>query len=1118
MPKKTLIVGLGGTGDWVLTFLKSRLYAAYGEEEAKQDVQFLLVDTIHARTREDAFQRDDKKFQVKSVLDQHEEVVANLGEVRVESHEYLPLTGEIHEVAESIRRGQDRHTRHLSWFMADYYLRALPAAAMNITDGAGQWRQFGRLALALNTEKGEFPKRVEKLIRGAGLPQGDALMVYLVASLAGGTGAGIVLDTAALIRDVADGNGVKVWVIGFLVLPSAFRQVLGDSTMEAAKPRSYAAFRELVRFQTQAGQGVPLTLPYSLNHQVKVTRKLFDTVFLLDAQTDWRNLADAPPWAGISPSIADGLEVLIDRSAGSEILQDLVNASARMADQVRMDQTLPAQFHSLGSHKIVLPARQYAAIFASQVAVEVLEGVFPVRLEDGIPRLLRSEVTESDYQTLAQDFLRTIPNLFTQIVDLLPSRSQDSDRRIKTFAGRTLEEYRGLLRPKTMPPGVDLQLLMRNPLEEVQTGREAGDSAEDAARRIARECERRLQDYWEKLEAVLTAVAAQVEAEVAAEVQHQTRQILNRQLPELPEHPVGSALAFLQQAALECEDLGVKVLTVVERHLDQRHGRLGDHETAVALAHTAMEATRGADGLLTRGRAYDAQKNYLKAQAALLERRKLARVYAGFKAIVAALKAAATGLGDEIRRWADTAILNPEASARHQAVSDIGDLEAALRRGGETFTTSYGLHPYERGRPADITMGGYREILYQRYSRPLLEEWLPAVEWDLQAAAADGGTPRLVLRLKGVGGEGLSLAARSGKELHQALFEAAQARIFPQVTGLSIFDYFLEQGLSVEQVADYLKAHTGPLLGRIVAVEGAQPTHQVHLLVQQPDDPKAVEFLNALQNRLKKQTFDRALFQEGRNPDFDNPYTLTLLYLVQDVREGQLVVMNEYEATYNDQLTRNDAYVVNHVFRCDQEAARVEKTFLFERGQQGAGGWKRLHPRICRLLDDPGRVRLFLQLWALGIIHPELDPMDRATRVWMVLPPGNGGPGDPRVVWLTAPPQDGAGERPTNLSPVLALEQFCFAGHSARPGGQIPIDYPALDRILKQKRNSLIDPSAPRPAAELIALYQGFLDQRLAEEAEKWCREVHSPPEGEDLVIIAQHYLRAEIRKLESTA
>jgi len=1119
MPKKTVIVGLGGTGDWVLTFLKSRLYAAYGEEEVKKDVQFLLVDTIHTKTREDAFNREDKKFQVKSALDQHEEEVAHLGGVRVESHEYLPLTGEIHDVARSIQRGQDAHTRHLSWFMADYYLRSLPAAAMNITDGAGQWRQFGRIALALSTERGEFTRWIEKLIRSAQLPQGDTLMFYLVSSLAGGTGAGTVLDAAALIRDVANKNKIKVWLVGFLVLPSAFRQVLGDTTMQATTTRSFAAFRELVRFQTQAGQGVPLTIEYSLNHRVEVTDKLFDTVFLLDAQTTWRNLADAPPWSGISPSIADGLEVFIDRSAGSDILQDLINASARMADQVRIDQTLPAQFHSMGSHKIVLPARQYAAIFASRFVVDFLNLVFPTVQEAGIPRLLKTELTGSDYRTHAQEFMRKIPNLFTQIVDLLPTRSPDSNRRIKVFADRSLEEYRGLLRPKAMPQGVDLNFLVKNPLEDIQTGREAGDSAEDAAKRIVRECDRWSNDYWQKLDAVLAAVVGQVKDEISAELQHHTLEILNRKIAELPQHTVGSAQAFLHQIILECDDLSVQVLKAAEKEIDAKLGvrnSLGHWETQLSQAQTAMEATRGLDGMLSRGKAYAAQAAYLKTRTSYLERRKLVRVFEVFQGIAEALRSSAAGLAQQIQSWAEIAVLNNQFSACSEAEGDIADIEGALRRSGESFTSSFGLSAYDRGRQVDITMGGYREVLYERFGRPILGEWLPSVGWDFQVGEPGkperNGTVHLVLRITEAKSGGLALSVRSGNDLHQSIFDTVKGRLFPQVTRLSIFDYFLDQGHTVDQVADYLKEHTGPLLGHIVPVAGSVPSHQVHLLAQQPPDSRASNFLNALQTRLKI-AFTNALFQEGRNLDFDNPYTLTLLYLVQDVREGQLEVMRNYEESYNQQLTINDAYVVNHVFRSEQEAARIEKTYLSEQGLQGAGGWKRLHPRVCRLLDNPARVKLFVQLWALGLIRPEYTA-DSTTKVWMVLPNGSD-PGDAKVVWLTAPPKDSAAERESSLSPVLALEQFCFSGRSARPAGAIPIDYNALERILREKRNSLVDRAAQQPAAELIGTFDGFLKGRLVDEARKWCEEIHSPEEADDLVIVAQHYLRSEVRRLE---
>ena len=386
-------------------------------------------------------------------------------------------------------------------------------------------------------------------------------MFYLVSSLAGGTGAGTVFDAAVLIRDAAQRLGIKPWIVGFLVLPSAFRQVLGDSTMRATQTRSFAAYRELVRLQTQAGQGVPLTMSYSLNHRVPVSDKLFDTVFLLDAQTTWKNLADAPPWAGISPSIADGLEVFIDNSAGGAILEDLINASARMANEVKIHDTLPAQFHALGSHKIVLPARQYAAIFANRLVTGFLEGALPYERKEGIPRLLRAELTDGDYQDRVQEFARKIPNLFTQVIDLLPSRSQDSDKRIRSFASKTLAELRPLLLPKArLEGGESLQLLMNNPLLDVQTGKEAQDEAADAARRLVRECERRLNDHWQKLESAFEQTVSQVSAEITVDVEHQMQLILNRELEEYASYPVGSAHTFLQQLALLCDDLKSKVL------------------------------------------------------------------------------------------------------------------------------------------------------------------------------------------------------------------------------------------------------------------------------------------------------------------------------------------------------------------------------------------------------------------------------------------------------------------------------------------------------------------------------------------------------------------------------
>jgi len=88
MPKKSLVIGLGGTGDWVLTFLKSRLYAAYGKDAVDKDVQFLLVDTIETSTRQQAL-AGSGELTVGYAANEHKEEVARLGKVYLEPHEYL---------------------------------------------------------------------------------------------------------------------------------------------------------------------------------------------------------------------------------------------------------------------------------------------------------------------------------------------------------------------------------------------------------------------------------------------------------------------------------------------------------------------------------------------------------------------------------------------------------------------------------------------------------------------------------------------------------------------------------------------------------------------------------------------------------------------------------------------------------------------------------------------------------------------------------------------------------------------------------------------------------------------------------------------------------------------
>lgn len=1127
MPKKSLVVGLGGTGDWVLTFLKSRLFAAYGEEVTKKDVQFLLADTIHSKAREDAF-RGSGKITVGYSTDQHDEKVANLGQVRVENLEYLPLVGSIYETAVSVQAGEP-HVRHLSWFPAGYYLSSLPQAAMDITLGAGQWRQFGRMALATGIERGDVTGKLRHLMREANVAADDNLMVYVICSLGGGTGAGMFLDAAAIIREVARGMGLNVWVVGFLLLPGAFRKVWNKLVQQTAIPRSYAAFRELTRFQTVAGQKeVPFPIRYSVNDQVALSTKLYDTVFLLDAVGE---LAEAPPWAGVSPSIADGLEVFIDRTCGYEILKSLINAPAHMANDVQMNQTLEAQFHSIGSHKVVLPARQYAHIFTSQFAREFFERVFPSeKVDGGLPALRKAEIGDQAYAQLALESMKDIPNLFTRIVDYLPGRPEHV--RLEAFANANVNTYRSLLLPEQEEPGLSLTLLDEDPLqrdnkdEPIPTSDLTGEEPEEAAKEVARVCKQRLELYWARLNPAVERVKKRLDEEMAAALEAQVARILNGDVSDskaarLRDYPVGSAVAFLDQVALQCDALVEHVLSKTEERIRKRDFTPEQWQIRVNQSKTQMEAKF--TGFFKGSRAAAAQKAYINEAGRLAESEKMALVFKTFHELTWMLKARANAVRDGIVNWAKLATLDNVNSARVAAGKDISDIKNALADAGRSYTSSYGLSRYTGGEVVDTTMGGYQDKLYKRVAQPLVDTWVEGHRWQFQehALTLSVTTPTQT-------STAATASINSGEALYKWVFKQAEGPILPQVTSLSIFDYFLETaegaedpGRMPEVVAKFLKDNTHVLMDELQGQPGARESREIYLLVKKPSKPEAVDFYQSLLLNIKKfYSGTNEVFQEGITPDFDNPYTLTLLYVIQDIRPGQIRLLNDYERSYNEAIAVNDSHIVNHVFRCEQEAAKLEKVTNLRLGKTGAE-WSRIDARTCRLLNEPGHVKLFFQLLALTVIRSAEAPGLGGTRVWMILPPGNEDPTGPRVVWLTRPAKENE-DVSVSQSLLYAIERFCLSEKSAKPNGEIPIPYEELSRALNARRSALM---ADGGYDKLINLYQTFLDQDLDRRLEtlKYMNTgslavatADERPEARSLKIMATYYLEEEIRQLRA--
>jgi hypothetical protein len=477
--------------------------------------------------------------------------------------------------------------------------------------------------------------------------------------------------------------------------------------------------------------------------------------------------------------------------------------------------------------------------------------------------------------------------------------------------------------------------------------------------------------------------------------------------------------------------------------------------------------------------------------------------------------------------WAKRAILDKTDCAHDAAGRDIASINDALKAGGKSYTSSYGLKPYS-GVEVDPTMDGYQQVLYRRIAEPLVDNWVKGHRWQFKdhslvlSVSAEGQTTTADLT-----------TVKSGEELYKWVFKQVEGTILPQVTNLSIFDYFLEvcktdedRAKMPETVAEYLKRYTRKLMPQLQDLEGAKETQDIYLLVKKPDKPEAVDFYHDLVDRIKKvYVGQNETFQEGMTEDFDNPYTLTLLYLIQDIRPGQIRLLNDYENKYNEAISRTDSHMVNHVFKCEQEAAKLEKAHNAEAGTTGSS-WTRIDARVCRLLEEPGRVKMFFQLLALGIIRLAAPPNQPKDLVWMILPPGNDDPKGPRVIWLTRTVAEGQDIRPSQ-SLLFAAERFCLKGKSDKENGEIPIPYDALKTALNGKLAALM---ANGDYSNLINAYQTFLDQRLHSLIEDYV-EFKSIPDAEreegpiedlkeqeaiSLEIVADYYLGEDIRQLRT--
>ncbi|HTO16446.1 MAG TPA: tubulin-like doman-containing protein [Edaphocola sp.] len=327
---KTLIIGLGGLGSDIVVEVFKRFKNHSKHEDDFNKVRFIAMDT------------DSGEINERRAIMNPEDVIQTSATTNITVGHFL----------DEIKNDSTVE----KWFPTD----SPELTQMSINDGAGQIRIVSRLAFShavQNKKMDRLEKAISELLSlSAG--EGNIIEVHIVTSTAGGTGAGSLLQTAFLVREILRRNNIsnpKVW--GYFLLGDVF---LRDPSVNLSDPtkmtnvlaNTYASIKELNGiFEIKPGDEIEFEYgKFSANPTVitKDNSIPFNQVFLYDFENnDGNNLKYIRNY---SNQIAEFLYLNAFSPAGSETRSRAINEIFR-----QIEQGSASRYGSTGISKIVYP-------------------------------------------------------------------------------------------------------------------------------------------------------------------------------------------------------------------------------------------------------------------------------------------------------------------------------------------------------------------------------------------------------------------------------------------------------------------------------------------------------------------------------------------------------------------------------------------------------------------------------------------------------------------------------------------------------------------------------------------------------------------------------------------
>jgi len=201
------------------------------------------------------------------------------------------------------------------------------------------------------------------------------ISIFLTASIVGGTGNGMILDLAAMVRDIFKDHWPKPRIYCILVLPSAFKRVVSNRN---ARANAYAALKEIDYFMS----GSTFSALYPSGRRVDVADRLFDDgmLYLLDVENMAGNSLQGRDQ--VQDLTGQFISTFISSIVGGAIEERTVNDSTRASIFLPRDDKSQrkACYNSFGISRVIYPVPELKDIGYRIMAVKMIDSFYkPVK-------------------------------------------------------------------------------------------------------------------------------------------------------------------------------------------------------------------------------------------------------------------------------------------------------------------------------------------------------------------------------------------------------------------------------------------------------------------------------------------------------------------------------------------------------------------------------------------------------------------------------------------------------------------------------------------------------------------------------------------------------------------